>query len=275
MSLAEDLAYAVEVARGAGEIVRECYGRVERLTKTHAMTSDEAVTEADRASQRFIVAELRRRYPNDGVVGEENESGDAITFECPDPMGRVWVIDPIDGTNNFVAGIGIFAVCIGLMERGMPVLGVVYDVTRDEMYSAGRGLGAWRDGRRLEVLQTPLSEESMLMLTSNFLTEGICPAYALRWLAQTTWKVRILGSAALDVMQVAVGIAHGAVNVNNKLWDIAAPGAIVLEAGGVLTDHRGRPIFPFDLRNYRGAKAPFLATAPAAHAELLGEIGRG
>ena len=115
MSLGHELQYAVELARGAGKIVMEQFGRVERLTKTHAAATSEAVTETDRASQRFIVAGLKKRFPGDGVIGEENERGDAITFECPDPKGRVWVIDPVDGTNNFIAGLRACCVCIGLL----------------------------------------------------------------------------------------------------------------------------------------------------------------
>jgi len=87
------------------------------------------------------VSGLARRYPGDGIVGEENDTGDAITFDVGDPNGRVWVIDPIDGTNNFIAGLGAFGVCIGLLEKGSPVLGVVFDVTRDVMYSGGQGRG--------------------------------------------------------------------------------------------------------------------------------------
>ena len=126
----------------AGRLVLDHYGKVERLTKTHSAATEEAVTEADRASQRLIVAGLRRRFPDDGVIGEESETGQSITFECHDLRGRNWVIDPIDGTNNFIAGLGAFAVCIGLLDRGEPVLGVVYDVTRDLTYSAARGEGA-------------------------------------------------------------------------------------------------------------------------------------
>jgi len=149
MSLAHDLQFVTELARGAGEIVLRHYGKVERLTKTHIATSAEAVTEADRATQRHIVAGLRRRFPEDGLIGEESDTGESITFECHDPLGRNWVIDPIDGTNNFIAGLGMFAVCIGLLDRGMPVLGVVYDVTRNEMYAAARGEGAWLGTKRL------------------------------------------------------------------------------------------------------------------------------
>ena len=270
MSLAHDLQYAIDLARGAGRVILDHYGKVERLTKAHAAANEEAVTEADRASQRLIVAGLRKRFPDDGIVGEESETGESITFDAPNPLGRVWVIDPIDGTNNFVAGLGNFAVCIGLLDRGEPVLGVVYDVTRDLAYSAARGEGAWLGTRRMRAAPHPLDDSSMLMLTSNLLDrQGRLPAYVTRWMSQTNWKLRMLGSAALEAIQVAAGVAHGAVTVNGKLWDVAAPAAIVLEAGGVVTTFAGEPVFPFDLRNYAGAKVPFLAAAPAAHPELL------
>jgi myo-inositol-1(or 4)-monophosphatase len=273
MSLSHDLQYATELARSAGKIILGHFGRVERLTKTHAAASAEAVTEADRASQRHIVAGLRRRFPTDGIVGEESETGDAITFECPDPMGRVWVIDPIDGTNNFVAGFPNFAVCIGMLERGEPAIGVVYDVSRDAMYASARGEGAWLDNKRLRAPETPMDESALLMLTANLLdSHGRLPQYAIRWLSQTSWKLRVIGSAALEAVQVAAGIAHAALTVNGKLWDCAAPAALVLEAGGLVTDLQGNPIFPFDLRNYAGAKVPFLAAGPAAHPQFLREL---
>jgi len=110
------------------------------------------------------------------------------------------------------------------------------------------------------------------MLTSNLLTHGRLPGYRPRWLSQTNWKMRMLGSAALEAVQVAAGVAHGAVTVNGKLWDAVAPAAVVLEAGGVVTDFQGRPVFPFDLTRYQGAKVPFLAAGPAAQSELLREI---
>ena len=142
MSLDTDLAFAIDLARGAGNVVATHYGKVERLTKTHAATTDEAVTEADRATQRFIVAGLRRAFPTDNLIGEESDSGASITAEIADPHGRTWVIDPIDGTNNFIAGLGNFAVCIGLLEAGRPVLGVVFDVTRNALYAGAVDMGA-------------------------------------------------------------------------------------------------------------------------------------
>jgi myo-inositol-1(or 4)-monophosphatase len=273
MNLSEDLNFARNLAREAGKIVRELYGRVDRLTKTHSAAKDEAVTEADRAAQRLIVAGLRKRFPNDGIIGEESDTGESITFDVSSAQGRNWVIDPIDGTNNFIAGLGAFGVCIGLLDRGEPVLGVVYDVTRDQMYSAARGLDAWRDDKVIQVPTTPLGSASLIMMTSNLLDAfGKCPDWAVRWMNQTDWKLRILGSAALEAVQVAAGVAHGAVTVNGKLWDCVAPAAIVLEAGGVMTNLSGKPIFPFDLKNYAGAKVPFIAAGKAAHAQLVLEL---
>lgn len=275
MTLAQDLQYAIDLARGAGRVVMDQYGKVSRLTKTHTAAQDEAVTEADRESQRFIVKGLRVRYAKDGVIGEENDTGSAITFDCPEPGGRVWVIDPIDGTNNFVAGLGNFAVCIGLLDRGMPVLGVVYDVTRDIVYSAAKDAGAWANNKPIRALDTPMSDSSMLMLTSNLLyPDGGCPPWAGRWISQTNWKLRMLGSAALEATMVAAGVAHGAITVNGKLWDAVAPCALVMEAGGVVTDLKGGQIFPFDLNEYAGKKVPFLAAGAGAHSRLLDELNR-
>jgi fructose-1,6-bisphosphatase/inositol monophosphatase family enzyme len=93
-------------------------------------------------------------------------------------------------------------------------------------------------------------------------------------MTDTCWKLRILGSSALECAAVGAGIAHGAITVNGKLWDVAAPAAIALEAGALLTDLAGRPVFPFDVTGYDGAKVPFLCAGPAAHAVLLDEIRR-
>ena len=270
MPIADDLAFAIATARQAGVLVRECYGQVERLTKR---AGAEAVTEADRASQRLIVAELRARFPADGIIGEENDHGDTITNLDPESGERVWVIDPIDGTNNFVSGLGNFAVCIGLLDRGLPVAGVIYDVTRDEMFAGATGLGATRNGIAISAPTTALSDRSLLMMTSNLLDErGQLPAFLARWLRDSPWKLRILGSSALEAVMVAAGVAHGAVTINGKLWDIAAAAAVLLAAGGRITDFSGRDVFPYALGGYVGGKVPFLAAGPAAHGQLLGEI---
>jgi fructose-1,6-bisphosphatase/inositol monophosphatase family enzyme len=111
------------------------------------------------------------------------------------------------------------------------------------------------------------------MMTSSLLDKsGRIPTWAVRCIGQSPWKARMLGSAALEAIQVAAGVAHGAITINGKLWDVTAPAAIVLAAGGVVTTLDGQAIFPFEVRNYQGAKVPFLAAAKTAQATLLREI---
>jgi fructose-1,6-bisphosphatase/inositol monophosphatase family enzyme len=271
--MTQDLQYVIDLARDAGKIILEKYGKVERLTKTHIAASDEAVTEADRASQRLIVAGLKKRFPTDGIIGEESDAGTSITAEINNPLGRNWVIDPIDGTNNFIAGLGNFAVCIGLLEAGSPTIGVVYDVTRDIMYAAAPNYGATANGKKIQTLSSPITDSSLIMMTSSLLDKsGNIPNWSIRWVGKSIWKARMLGSAALEAVQVAAGVAHGAVTINGKIWDAAAPAALILQAGGLFTTLTGSPIFPFDLKNYQGAKVPFLAAAKSAHQTLLQDI---
>jgi fructose-1,6-bisphosphatase/inositol monophosphatase family enzyme len=110
------------------------------------------------------------------------------------------------------------------------------------------------------------------MTSNNNDAKGRAPAWAARLIGQTNWKMRIMGSAALEATQVAAGVAHAAITVNGKLWDAVAPAALVLEAGGRMTDLTGREIFPFNLTGYAGAKVPFLAVVPLAQSTLLAEF---
>src|SRR5437762_12216759 len=111
-----DLQDAVELPRGAGKIVLENYGKVVRLIKTHIAASEQAVTETDRAAQRHIVPGLRKRFPDDGLVGEEADTRESITFECTHPPWRNWIIARIDGRNNLIAGPGNCALCTGRLH---------------------------------------------------------------------------------------------------------------------------------------------------------------
>ncbi len=270
-----ELEIAVALAKRAGAVALDQSGQVERLTKTHATTCDEAVTVADRAVQREIIAGLRSAFPADGIIGEESDSGAGITAEGLAPSGRNWVIDPIDGTNNFIAGLGNWAVCIGLLDAGMPVLGVVFDPTRNLLYAGARGQGASINGHCCTVTDAPLSPASLLMLTSNLLDEqGQCPTWVLRWIGQTDWKIRILGSAALEATLVGAGVAHAAITINGKLWDVTAAAGFVLAAGGLVTGLDGSAIFPYDVTAYRGRKVPFLAAAPQVHGRLVRDLAR-
>ena len=272
MPMHPDLIWLHELARRGGSLAREQAGQVARQLKR----GEEAVTEADRAVQRLIVTELTQRYPDDGIIGEENDDGSAITNRRPTSGNRVWVIDPIDGTNNYIAGYGAFAVCIGLLVNGLPVLGVVHDITRDESYVGDTSTGAWivRAGtwHPTHAQANEPGPQSLLMITSNLLIADTLPTWAIRLLTVCPWKLRMLGSAALECAQVGAGTACGAITLNGKLWDVVAAAAVVLAAGGRITDFTGRDVFPFDLTNYSGQKVPFLAASPHAQTLLLAEL---
>lgn len=273
-SLAPELEIATQVVRVAGDIAMRQFGRVERLTKTHATTTQEAVTIADRAVQRVIISELRKHFPDDGIIGEESDTGAGITTDRLAGGGRNWIIDPIDGTNNYIAGLGNWTVCVGLLEAGMPVLGVVFDPSRNVMYAGAAGLGATANGRPCQAPASSLSAASLIMLTANLLDrDGNLPVWAPRWLANQ-WKIRMLGSAALEAALVGAGVVHAAITVNGKLWDCVAPAGFVLAAGGTVSSVDGSPIFPFDVSGYLGRRVPFLMAGPQAHREMLEELRR-
>lgn len=271
-----ELQAVIGIAREAAALALDHYGAVARQEKAGA----EAVTEADRACQRLVARRLAHLHPEDGLIGEESDDGGGPTNRQPRSGSRVWVVDPIDGTNNYVAGLGAWAVCIGLLEEGRPVLGVVHDAVRGWTYAGMPGSGAWLlaegSARPLSALPGPLAASSLLMLTSNLLMPGSrsLPAWVVRWLAVKPWKLRMLGSAALEAVQVGAGVAHGSVTLNARLWDVAAAAAVVLAAGGRVQRLDGSDFFPCRVAGYAGERLPFLAAAPSAAAELLDEIRR-
>lgn len=277
--LPADLVWTLTQARLAAADAAVHLGTAERLTKTHATTSAEAVTEHDRAVQRRLIAAIQTRFPDDGLLGEESDDGDGITNLPAIRGNRVWVIDPLDGTNNFVAGFGAVGVCVGRLNAGMPDLGVVHDLARGETWCGMAGHGAWRvvgdTAHPVHACPGPLTAKSLVMLTSNLLDRsGHLPPAVLAWLKQITWKPRMLGSAALEAALVGGGIAHAAYSPNAKLWDLVAAAGVVLAAGGVVTSPQGEAIFPFEVRGYTGGKVPFLVGGPAAHRELVHDLAR-
>src|SRR5690606_4878108 len=128
----------------------------------------------------------------------------------------------------FIAGLGAFCVSIGLLEEGMPTLGVVYNVTRGTMISAARGRGAHMNGKPVRSLDTPIASQSLLMLTGTLYDDdGRLPGWAIKILTQYHFKPRILGSSALEGALVGAGIAQAAIQTRCKLWDVVAAAAIV------------------------------------------------
>jgi myo-inositol-1(or 4)-monophosphatase len=200
------------------------------------------VTEADRASEKLIVERLQARWPQHGIVGEEGTRSEA------DAEYR-WYVDPLDGTTNFAHGYPVFCVSIALVRKDSQLeVGVLYDPTRDEMFSAERGNGATLNGKKLEVSKTRALAESLL--GTGFPSHKRHKNPNIHFYHQLTLRshgVRRAGSAALDLANVASGRYDGFWEFNLNPWDTAAGVLIVQEAGGTVSRFDGTP-FRLDSR---------------------------
>jgi myo-inositol-1(or 4)-monophosphatase len=252
----EILPFIEEITRSAGEIILGYYERdfLVHAKATYGSKTD-IVTEADRASEDLILKAIGSRFPDHDIVSEETAT--ELTGSR-----RRWFVDPLDGTVNFAHGYPFFTVSVALMEDDELIVGVVRDPLRNETYAAMRGLGAFRNGRRISVSKAERLERSVVSTgfpydkaTScvNNLTE-FCRVLPL------VQGVRRAGSAALDLSYVACGRLDGFWEFKLKSWDIAAGMLIVKEAGGTVSDVAGHPI---------GVYTPsIVATNGLIHADL-------
>ena len=177
-----------------------------------------------------------------------------------------WVIDPIDGTTNFVHHIPLFAVSIALCYQGRPVVGVIFSPATDSMFTAVAGGGAYLNSRRITAGEEKINTFASVGLCSTF--EATVPPWA-SWVMQNT-KYRNLGSVATHIAYVAKASFIAAIcPAGPKLWDIAAATLIAESAGAIVTDWAGKKLFPLDLESYQGQKFQLLAGNTGAHAEFL------
>src|SRR5580658_7471395 len=228
MAWQHELTIGAEIARKAGGLalkIRE--GNIHVESK-----SDESpVTIADRECEKLIVAELQRAFPEDGLLGEEGASRESSN-------GRKWIIDPIDGTRDFIRGTRAWSVLIGLEERGRVVAGCAYFPSTGEMFSAALGAGAFWDGER--VTCSSIRKKSDALLCCNGL--GFMHRYPfapelLQWISEF-WTVRSMGGC-LDAMLVATGRADAWIEAQAKPWDLAPLKIIAEEAGCAAFDFEG------------------------------------
>lgn len=238
---------ACALAKEAGALLLSHFGHHGTV---HRKDRQEPVTDADRLANALIVTGLRRAFPGDWVLSEEE----------PDLPGRlsaerVWMVDPMDGTEDFIQGETGFAVMIGLCEKNKPVLGVVYRPTTGTLYHAVRGVGAYLDGQRIRVAATGDVLGARLVASRAHRSPMLDQ---VRSALHTRDEINI-GSVGLKVGLVAEGKRDLYVNPagRSKLWDACAPQAILEAAGGTLTDLDGRPLCygGVDLANRRGLVA--------------------
>ncbi len=225
---------AIAAARAGGGILESYWRSLPRGSISEKQKND-FVTHADQESEEAIVARIRETYPDDGFLGEEGGqrgSGDEA---------RTWIIDPLDGTTNFIAGFPFWCVSVAARERGEMVAGVVWDPLRGELYAAERGGGAFRNGERLHVTDRTGLDGAFLSTGFPFRTKDRLDLYLalFRDLFRHARAIRRAGSAALDLANVAAGVFDGFFEFRLSIWDIAAGALLIEEAGGRVTDFEG------------------------------------
>ncbi len=255
----EDLEVGREAARAGADVVREWFGRV-----SHAdwKSSDvDPVTAADLASQEAVLSVIGAQRPGDAVLAEEEDTGSLVA-------GRMWVVDPLDGTVNFFHGVPHVGVSVALVDGGVPIAGVIIDVFGREEYWAQAGGGAFCDDR-------PISCSGTSSLGGALVATGY--PYDRRERPRTytdinaavlaeVQGIRRFGAATLDLAWVAAGRLDGYWETGLGPWDVAAGMVLVEEAGGRMTDHTGR--------RTRLDDKMFAAGAPAIHTEFVGLLAR-
>ncbi|MEX2287111.1 MAG: inositol monophosphatase family protein [Planctomycetaceae bacterium] len=232
MSETDFLATAEEAARAAGAVLADWALRFTVREKARA----DLVTEADVAAQEAIVAIIRGRYPDHNLLGEENLS----RFEHDSPY--CWIIDPLDGTSNYVHHFPFYAVSIGLSRNRELRLGAIYDPNREEMFSAIRGHGARLNGKRIHPTKVATLSESLVVASLPVGSSRDDPA-VMRFLQvlPNVQSVQRTGSASLNLAYVAAGRIEAFWSSSLKPWDVAAGAVIVEEAGGRLSKMDGTP----------------------------------
>jgi myo-inositol-1(or 4)-monophosphatase len=229
------------IALEAGALLR---GFFERGVATEYKGEVDVVTEADRSSEKLIVERLSAAFPTHGIYGEEG-SRRRLDAEYR------WYVDPLDGTTNFAHGFPVFCVSMGLEHRpaglaadadGELIAGVVYDPTRDELFAAEKGMGAWREGRRIAVSRTAHLAEALLATGFPSRKRHVSPnIHFYQEFTLRSHGVRRAGSAALDLAYTACGRLDGFWEFHLNPWDTAAGALLVLEAGGSMNRFDGAP----------------------------------
>lgn len=232
------LEVAVEAAREAGSILRAEYDRPKQVSYKGEV---DLVTESDKRSEAIIVSKIRNHFPQHEIVAEEGSRGaDRGAKYC-------WHVDPLDGTTNFAHSYPCFAVSIGLLEDGDPIVAVVLNPLTQELFTAMRGEGAYLGHKRICVSQVEKLAQSLV--STGFPTQQRARNRNIYYYWEFTMRshgVRRDGSAAMDLCSVACGRFDGFWEFGLNSWDSAAGMLIVKEAGGMVTDLEGRPYHPGD-----------------------------
>ncbi|HPE03860.1 MAG TPA: inositol monophosphatase family protein [Thauera sp.] len=224
---------AVKAARRAATVINRASTQLDLLT-VQSKSSNDFVTEVDRAAEQAIIEVLRDAFPGHGILAEESgESGPESEF--------TWIIDPLDGTTNFIHGMPQYAVSIAQTKNGVLEHAVVYDPNTNEMFTASRGAGAFLNDRRIRVSRRTRLNESLIGTGFPFRQFDHVDAYLAMFkeLTQKTAGIRRPGAASLDLAYVAAGRFDGFWEMGLSPWDMAAGVLLIQEAGGLVSDLSG------------------------------------
>lgn len=227
---------AIRAARAAGRVAMRYFDRIDTV-RVSAKGRNDFVTDVDRAAETAIISELRGRFPDHAILAEESGTHAGNEFE--------WIIDPLDGTTNYLHGFPQWSISIGLREHGRMLVAVVYDPLREELFTAERGGGAKLNDRRLRVTSRIGLDGALIGTGIPFRDQRHLDLYLdmLRAILQDTAGIRRPGSAALDFAYVAAGRLDGFWELGLSSWDFAAGALLVVEAGGTVTDLAGGDAF--------------------------------
>ena len=223
----------IKIAKKAGKFLKQESINFNQ-SKIEYKGLNDIVSYVDRASEQLCIDELRKILPEAGFITEESAAtGHTMEYK--------WVIDPLDGTTNFIHGLPVYAVSIGLIYKEKPVLGVIYDPNRDECFSAGKGIASKLNNEKIQVSGQKKLSESLIITGLPVLSFEYMDFYmnSLRYLMKNTHGVRRSGSAALDLAYVACGRFDAQFEVNLKPYDVCAGISIIQSAGGLVEDFYG------------------------------------
>jgi myo-inositol-1(or 4)-monophosphatase len=224
-----ELSVAIEAARAAGTIVRGWYeGNYTVRDKAH----DSPVTEADIEANQCIQAKIHDVFPDDGWLSEETRDSEERLAKT-----RVWIVDPLDGTKEFINHIPEFCVCIGLVEDGVPVVGVEYNPVREELFAGARGAGVTLNGAPVRVSKQPDLAAARILTSRSESDRGEWEEF------RSELRLELTGSVAYKLALIAAGNGDATFSLTPKNeWDICAGAALLAEAGGRITDRYGEPL---------------------------------
>ena len=227
------LSIAVKAAREAGRIINKGSNDVGALS-VQSKTFNDFVSEVDHAAEKAIIDILKYAYPDHGFLGEE--SGDTNS-----EAENIWIIDPLDGTTNFLHNFPVYCVSIALQQKGVLTQAVIYDPVRNDLFTATKGRGAFLNDKRIRVASRSKLQASLIATGFPFRDFSHLDTYLniLKDMIKNTTGIRRPGSAALDLAYVAAGYTDGFFEIGLSSWDIAAGGLLVQEAGGMVGDFEG------------------------------------